>query len=173
MDQLLGEVRSLFGSGRVPRAEDLVKWDGLDQLEKQSAVRFYSGKSWEDVLLHLKRGGTHELEEWSVLHEPSLSYYGRAHLEYLFDTASSSNPDDDFVSQLFHQLYQLAYMHKGSPFTPPQTDLLVRIAKAIPDVAVERGVDSLIDDYVLHNIDLYFEELARGSQSLNRANMPQ
>lgn len=163
MDQLLSEVRRLFGSGRVPSTDALVKWDGFDQFEKECAVRFYSGKTWEDVLLHHRSGGTHELEEWSVLHEPSLSYYGRAHLEYLFNTAGSSTPDDDFVSQLFHQLYQLVYMHKGSPFTPTQTDLLVRIAKAIPVVAIERGVESLIDDYVLHNIKLYLEELARGN----------
>ncbi len=160
MDHLLTEVRSLFGSGHLPNADTLVKWDGFDQLEKGTAVRFYSGKTWEDILLHHQRGGTRELEAWSVLREPSLSYYGRAHLEYVFGTVDSANPDDGFVSNLFHQLYQLVYMHKGSPFTPAKTDLLVRIAKAIPMAAVERGVECLVDDYVMHNIELFLEELA-------------
>jgi hypothetical protein len=163
MDHLLNEVRTLFGSGAAPSANALVKWDGFDQLEKEYAVRFYSGKTWEDVLFHHKSGGANNLEEWSVLHEPSLSYYGRAHLEYLFETSDSVNPDDEFVSQLFHQLYQLTYMYKGSPFTVTQTALLVRIAKTLPIVAVEQGIESLADEYVVHNIELYLEELARDS----------
>ncbi|MFG6447632.1 hypothetical protein ACG0Z6_05175 [Roseateles sp. BYS180W] len=164
MDHLLNEVRSLFGAGAMPSANALVNWDGFDQWDKEYAVKFYSGKTWKDVLAHNNKGGTaHKLEEWSVLCEPSLSYYGRAHLEYLFETADSVTPDDEFVSQFFHQLYQLVYMHKGSPFTASQTDLLVRIAKTLPLVAVERGVESLADDYVVHNIELYLEELTRVS----------
>lgn len=163
MDELLSEVRRLFGLGPVPSEDALVKWDGFDQLDKETAVRFYSGKTWQDVLLHYQGGGTRELEEWSVLAEPALSYYGRAQLEYMFETANIAYPDDDFVSQLFHQLYQLVYMHKRSPFTPTQTDLLVRIAKALPVVASERGVETLVDDYVVHNINLYLKELARDS----------
>jgi hypothetical protein len=161
MDHLLSEVQKLFGLGSVPSANCLVKWDGFDPLEKESAVRFYSGKTWSDVLRHYQRGGTHELEAWAVLSEPSLSYYGRAQLEYLFETVDSACPDADFISQFFHQLYQLAYMHQGSPFTLMQTDLLARIAKALPIVAADRDLDCLIDDYVVHNIDLYLQELSR------------
>ena len=163
MDQLLVEVRRLFGSGSAPSTDTLVIWDGFDQLEKESAIRFYAGKTWADVLRHHRGGGSHELEEWSVLHEPSLSYYGRAQLEYLFETVNSVNPDDHFVSQLFHQLYQLVYMHKGSPFTAAQTSLLVSTARTLPIYAIERDIESLIDDYVVHNIELYLKELAPAS----------
>lgn len=107
MKHLLSELRRLFGSGPMPDASALVRWDGFDQLEKKA--------------------------------------------------------DDDFVSQLFHQLYRLIFMHKGSPFTAAQTSLLASIARDLPIYAVERDVDCLIDDYVVHNIERYLQERARGS----------
>lgn len=163
MDKLLSEVRMLFGSGPAPSATTLVVWNGFDQLEKACAVRFYSGKTWEDVLAENRMGAAHKLEEWSMLNASSLAYYGRAHLEYLFETVEGIDPDDEFVSQLFHQLYQLVYMHNGSPFTDTQTDVLMRIAQTLPIIAAERGKESLIDEYVVYNIELYLRELERGS----------
>jgi hypothetical protein len=114
--------------------------DGFDELEKADAVRFYAGKTWSDVLAHLRSlraeplfRAAYFLEEWSVLAAPALSYYARAHLEYLWETLVDERPDEEFVFHLLGQLYQVFYMHKGSPFSPAQTDLLRRAALWIAD----------------------------------------
>ncbi|MES2890125.1 MAG: hypothetical protein V4739_19170 [Pseudomonadota bacterium] len=159
MQQLLNEVRTLFGSGPVPGAEALVDWDGFDLLDKETAVRFFAGKSWEAVLEHDRGHGPCELEAWSVLRAPLLSYYGRAHLEYLFETTASDSPDDGFVSQLFHQLYQQVHRHKKSPFTAAQTSVLVRIALQLPVQSTAQGMDCLTDDFVVSQIQGYLQAL--------------
>lgn len=146
MDSLHRETMTGFGQGDRPHEGELVLWDGFDQLEKEDAVRFYSGKTWPDVLAHL-RGLKNEpvfraayfLEEWSVLSVPALAYYARAHLEFLWETLGQAQPDEEFIFHLLEQLYQVVYMHKGSPFNPAQTDLLRRVVQRIAEKAATPG----------------------------------
>ena len=142
MESLRLAIAANFGEASQPRSNNIVLWDGFDQLEKESAVRFYAGKSWADVLKHLRGlknepvfGGAYYLEEWSVLTREALPYYLRAHLEFLLETLSSPRPDEEFVFFFLGQLYQVIYMHKGSPFNPAQTLLLQRVAEHVAENA--------------------------------------
>jgi hypothetical protein len=153
MDPLRAEMVTLFGQGERPRESELVIWNGFDENEKQYAVRFYAGKAWLDVLAHLRGlkdawvfGAAYYLEEWSVLSPSALAYHARAHLEFLCETLVSGRPDEEFVLQFFGQLYQVAYMHKGSPFNAAQTDLLRRIAERMAEEAAVPGLFEYPDD---------------------------
>ena len=141
MESLRLEIADHFGVGRQPHSNDVVLWDGFDQLEKEGAVQFYTGKTWSDVLEHLRGlkdervfGAAYYLEEWSVLSQEALLYYLRAHLEFLLETLSSPQPDEEFVFFFFGQLYQVIYMHKGSPFNSAQTLLLQRVAQFVAEI---------------------------------------
>jgi len=61
----------------------------------------------------------------------------RAHLEFLWETLAEEQPDEEFVFHLLGQLYQVFFIHKGSPFSALQTDLLRRIVVWIPDEAAD------------------------------------
>jgi hypothetical protein len=54
MDALRAEIATLFGHSEPPRPGELVRRDGFDEIEKDSAVRFYSGRTWPDVLAHVR-----------------------------------------------------------------------------------------------------------------------
>ena len=133
MQHLRTELEKQFGQATAPpREHDLISWDGFDELEKQSARIFYLGKSWADVLEHLRAPATHHyLEEWSVLSKPALPYYLRAHLEYLFEMLANPQPDGEYIYFFLGQLYQVIYMHKGSPFSAGQTHFLEEVARAL------------------------------------------
>lgn len=122
----------------MPNADTLVVNDGFDELEKEYAIGFYAGKSWQDVLKHLRNlknepvfGAAYYLEEWSVLSKSALSYYIRAHLEFLIDQLSNADPDELFVHSFVAQLYQVAHIYKGSPFNQDETTFLKKVAEAI------------------------------------------
>lgn len=142
MESLYPEVKTAFGEGETPDEDHLVSSDGFDVLEKEDAVRFFGGKSWEGVLAHL-RGlkdepvfrGAYFHEEWSVLSSPALAYYARAYLEFLRETLATEQPDEEFVFYFLGALYQVFYMHKGSPFSPIQTNLLRRLVEHIGEKA--------------------------------------
>ena len=133
MEHLHSELARQFGQARTPPHEnDLISWNGFDELEKQSALDFYLGKSWPEVLDYLRSPNAyHHLEEWSVLSKAALPYYLRAHLEYLFETLTNSHPNGEYIFFLLGQLYQVIYMHKGSPFSAEQTHLLEELAHAL------------------------------------------
>jgi len=148
MNLLSLDIAANFGEGCQPRSSALVLSDGFDQLDKHSAVQFYGGKTWSDVLEHLRSlgdepvfGAAYYLEEWSVLSKEALPYYLRAHLEFMIETLSSPQPDEDFLSLFFHQLYQVIFMHKGSPFNTVQTVLLQRIASSVAENANDHYVE--------------------------------
>jgi hypothetical protein len=142
MESLRLEIAANFGEGHQPHSDDIVQWDCFDQFEKASAFQFYTGKTWSDVLEHLRGlkdepdfGAAYRLEEWSVLSQKALPYYLRAHLEFLLETLSSPQPDEEFIFFFLGALYQVIYMHKGSPFNPAQTLLLQRVAQSVAKIA--------------------------------------
>ena len=53
METLRKAIVSTFGLGEPSLKNDLVLWNGLDQLEKENTVKFYAGKSWLKILTHL------------------------------------------------------------------------------------------------------------------------
>ena len=153
MESLHSEMIAGVGQGDRPQEDELVLWNGLDLLVKEDAVHFYSGKTCEDVLAHLRSlkdeplfRAAYYLEEWSVLSPPALAYYARAHFEFLWETLGQAQPDEEFVFHLLGQLYQVFYMHKGSPFNPAQTDLLRRVARQVGEKALEGFFEDFGDD---------------------------
>ena len=166
MDALGNQIADSFGLGPRPSSTEIVVWDGFDQFEKEGAVKFFEGKSWHDVLAHLRNlknapvfGGAYFLEDWTVLSPTALPYYLRAYLEYLEETLSSLQPDEEFVVQLLAEMYQLIYMHKGSPFTSSQTVLLKNVACLTAERAEALGL-SVCDD-IARLLTQFLGELVR------------
>ena len=131
-----------FGDGEPPEEGELVLWDGFDEPAKEDAVRFFSGKTWPEVLTHLRQlkdapvfGAAYFLEEWSVLRPRALAYYGRAYLDFLQETRESARPDEEFVFYFLGQLYQVFFMHQGSPFDSVLTALLRRVVEQVGEQA--------------------------------------
>ena len=156
MDPLDCEFATAFGAGEPPVEHELVIWDGFDQLEKEDAVRFFQGKAWTDVLAYLQGlrdeplfRGRYYHEEWSVLAPSALAYYARAYLEFLRE-ALAEDENEEFVFYFLGALYQVFYIHKGSPFTAAQTDLLRRIIERVGEIAASLDAfDYFVDDIKL------------------------
>jgi hypothetical protein len=166
MDLLHRDIVRAFGRGERPDKSELVLADGFDELEKESAVGFYSGKAWTDVLAHLQRlkdepvfRGAYFLEEWSVLSPVALAYYARAHLEFLHETLATARPDEEFVFYFLGQLHQIVYMHKGTPFSPTQTDVLRRMVARIGEKAAAGGAFEYFGDDIKHQAETVLAEI--------------
>ena len=153
MDSLHHELMTAFGQGEPPEERELVLWDGFDQPTKEDAVRFFASKAWPDVLAHLRKlrdepvfRGAYFLEEWSVLSPRALAYYARGHLDFLWETLASAQPDEEFTFYFLGQLYQVFHIHKGSPFNPAQTRLLRRVVERIGEQATAGSFEYFRED---------------------------
>lgn len=164
MHSFRAAVAESFGKGTHPTPHDLIVWDGMDQLDKEEAQCFFQNKKWENVLTYLQGLGpvsaAYFLEEWIVLAPNAISYYARAYIEYLIETLSSDDPDVDFVSNLFGQLYQLTYMYKGHlPFAESQIQLLVAICYAAAAIASKDELSSYWEHDIEEQIQKFLQEL--------------
>jgi len=144
MNTLRDAVSQCFGQGTPPSCADLVISDGFDPFEKEDALAFYGGKTWQDVFAYLQGikgnpayGAAYFLEEWAVLNPVYLAYYLRAHLENVLENLASVAPDTEFVLHLLDELRHISRPHKASPFTPAQTALLKRLAQYVRDCAAK------------------------------------
>lgn len=136
MIETRNKIKRLFKVSRfTPKETSLVVWGGYDELEKKSAVDFFNGKDSGRLLADLKKGEACGLEEWSVLALPALTYYASAYFCYLLDSLESDVPDEEFVFYLLGALYQVVYMHKGSPFSAEQTGLIKELVALIEQEA--------------------------------------
>lgn len=156
-----------FGEGERPEEGALVLRDGFDQPTKEDAVRFYSGKTWVDVLAHLRTlkdepvfRGAYFLEEWSVLSPPALAYYARGHLEFLQETLASAQPNEEFIFQFLGQLCQVFHMHKGSLFSPAQTRSLRDVVERIGAKAAAPGSFEYFGDDIRLQVEKVLAGLA-------------
>ena len=162
IDSLKADVKTYFQSTAKPHSGKLVVWDGLDELTKPIAVDFFNGKSWEDLLHYLQNPavGYAYLEEWAVLSPIALAYYLRAYLEFLIETLSGQQDHDEwYISDFFHWQYQMIHMHKGSPLSPMQTAVIVKIAEHVVIEIKDSQRFADIGEGILININLFLKEL--------------
>lgn len=178
MDSLLEAISSTFYKNPAPKT-DVVIWDGYDQLDKETAVEFYAGKSWRMVLKELKKyanpnrnyktlGSPFYLDEWCVLEDSALIYYSRAHLEFLIHYVQTSHchDADTYPLKFFHSLYQVFYMRKANPFNKKQTLLLERVAQftleKIQGIVLDNpDMENTDLDQIIDSIEQYRSELSK------------
>ena len=98
-----------------------------------------------------------------MLSPQALAYYARAYLEFLRETLAAAQQDEEFVFHFLGALYQVFYMHKGSPFSPTQTNLLRRIVERIRDKAAAlEAFDYFVEDIELQAAQVLTEMDAHG-----------
>lgn len=162
LESLRTEIEQAFQSKFPPRTDELVVRDGCDALDKLRAIDFYNKKSWEDVLRYLRTSpaGYSYLEEWSALSPKALAYYLRAYLEFLAEVLTGQNDSQEwYVSEIFHWLYQMVYMHKGSSLSPEQISVVVKIAEhfSVENNYYQRFPE--VGEHIAHNVDMFVQEL--------------
>jgi len=149
MNNFPGRIKSQFKvSHFVPDKTSLVEWDGFDELEKKQAIKFFAGKNSGHLLAHLRRGEAYFLEEWTVLKLEALIHYARAYFDYLIEQLQSDVPDEEFIFFLMGALYQMIYIHKGSPFSRAQTDLI----KELVHYTLKKSEHNPLFEYFKHDI---------------------
>ena len=136
MNALRDNIERYFGSTSMPKAGELVEWNGLDDLDKSAAVKAFDGKPWNVLYEYLANGDTEwsssvRLEEWSCLSPRALRYYSRPYLLYLLDTLVDENPNDEFVASLFFELRQAIRVNGGAIFDNSQKMVLRQVAQLV------------------------------------------
>ncbi len=168
MIKLQKEVESCFKTRHKAGTDQVVIFDGFDALEKEGAVKFFSRKTKKDVLEYLQSrkgdmiaGGDYQLEEWSVLKQNARYYYLQAYLEFLLETQSENEPDEGYISDFFHQLYQTVYMYGREAYSNDQKALLRKISTyTLETVKKHTGIEYWGDD-VKDNVDMFLSELEK------------
>lgn len=158
----------------APSTAALVKNDGWDELDKDAALRFFPGKSWQDLLNHLRSIDNHPtlgacfmLEEWSVLEPPAISYYARAYLEHLIDTVESEDPDDRYIHEFFGSLYQIVYSARHESMPEAEWEIFSHVAHCIADRQWATSIDA---DYAPESARIFLAELAAKRPGLAKSN---
>ena len=75
------------------------------------------------------------------------------------ETIESENPDEPFISELLMAMYQVVYMHKGSPFSASETDIIKNVVSFIAEAATEKGITGYYDGDIKSGEERSFNEL--------------
>jgi len=164
MPEFLTKITSNFGNTKILTNKDsLVDWDGYDELDKKGAIKYFSRKDRDNVLNHLREGGAYYLEEWCVLNKVALSCCAYAYLKHFIETLDSEEPDEEFVIFFIAQLYQVVYMHKGSPFTSIQTEIIKDLVLYAVQKAKTVKYFEYFSEDISENGQQFFNELSKYS----------
>lgn len=96
-----------------------------------------------------------------MLNTIALSYFARAYFEYMIETLNSKEPDEEFVFFLIGELYQIIYMHKGSPFSTAQTEVVKNLVQYAAQEANNRNHFEYFSEYIQENAQQFFNELSK------------
>lgn len=172
---ILSAIRTLFPGVHAPSTAELVKNDGWDELDKDAALQFFPGKSWQDLLMHLRSitdhptlGGWYLLEEWAVLEPAAISYYARAYLEHLVESVESEAPDEFYISEFFGSLYQIVYSARHERMPDAEWETFRQVAHSI---ATREWATSIDADFAPESAREFLAELASKRPGLFKGNL--
>jgi hypothetical protein len=101
-------------------------------------------------------------KEWAVLSPRALAYYARAYLDFLWDTwdtLAGAQSNEEFTFYFLGQLYQVFYIHKGSPFSPAQTNLLRQVVEHSGEKAATSGSFAYYGEDIRHQVEQVLSEM--------------
>jgi hypothetical protein len=130
--QVLNRIQAAFLDRGVPAPASLVVFDGFDQLDKETAVEAFAGRTREEVAALIGRGprgyeGLWGIEELAFLEPAPLQYYLEPFLRHLL-TQEHRAPQDLSYWLSFHLAEALA--RRGPEiFDGPQQQAVVELAR--------------------------------------------
>jgi hypothetical protein len=149
--ELIERIAAAFPDRGVPPEASIVTFDGWDQLDKESAVRAFAGKTREQIDALIGKGprgfeGLWGIEELEMLEPPALQYYVAPFLRVM--VVHQSSEPDDFSHFLAYQLSEILKRRGSSAFTEEQRELLADIASHF--VVLVNGTDEWAASHRAH-----------------------
>ena len=130
--RLLERIQEAFPDQGAPSPSSLVAVDGFDQLDKESALEAFGGRTREQVARLVGSGpagwqGLWGIEELESLEPLALRYYVEPFLRHL--VAEESSRPEDLSFWLGYHLAEVARRRGPEIFDPLQRQVLVEIAR--------------------------------------------
>ena len=124
-------LAAAFRNEARPAAEAIVNFDGFDQLDKQSALAAFAGKTRDEVAALVGAGptgiqGLWGIEDLQVLEPAALRYYVEPFLRHLLSRAFDI--EDDFSYFLAYHLAEAVRRRGPEVFTADQRVAVAEMA---------------------------------------------
>jgi len=120
-------IRIYFNASKIPSKDELVKFDGFDQLEKENAVERFLGKSWDEILNQIPAGGFGtqcDIEELGVMEPYGLQYYLKSYLLYCIKNEAEPRYENETVYFLIWTLKEIFRLRGVEVFTVEQRPVI-------------------------------------------------
>jgi hypothetical protein len=118
----------------VPGRDELVDFDGFDELDKKSAVKEFLGKSQAEVYQEIKTGtfgSVSVIESWAVLKPAALTFYMAPYLKYLACDIDDDPNEDETAHDFFYYLNEFIRIYGPIPLNRKQRDVLLDLIGAL------------------------------------------
>jgi hypothetical protein len=130
--EIVGRILGAFPDRGLPPRDSLVVFDGFDQLDKESALATFAGKTRDQVGELVGRGpggwmGLWGIEELSVLEPAALQYYLEPFL--LFLAREEYTTPEDVSFWLSYHLCEQVRLRGPDIFDAPQREVLIELAR--------------------------------------------
>lgn len=137
---LADQLREAFAVQSMPQIQTLIRRDGFDDLEKDSATKLFSGRTRKEIARTIEHSLA-GIEELLVLEEAPLHYYVLPFLTYLISLRNE--PDSNFSLYLSFTLAEIIRTRGLDIFTPNQVVALSRLCRHMIEKLGEVNEDEL------------------------------
>ena len=132
---LRSAIEESFSNVTMPTKEELVHFDGYDQLDKEHAVETFLNKSREDILKvfteenTIKSFGTFsDIEDLIVLTPKGVHYYIEPYFTHLLNSFEESKIDYEYLNSLLFAIIQILERDNPDIFTQEQYVVLSELS---------------------------------------------
>ncbi len=130
MNSLTETVKNNFGLGPPPSREDLVHFDGFDELDKNHAIEVFLGKTTEDVARALSenRFGTQsDIEDIFVMEPAGYQYYLAPYLIQVLRNETDDSEDLQLAGFVISTVSEIIRVRGVVAFTQGQIATLLSL----------------------------------------------
>ena len=130
MNSLIETIKNNFGLGPPPSREDLVHFDGFDELDKKHATEVFLGKTTEDVAKALSENRFRtqsDIEDIFVMEPAGYQYYLAPYLIQILRNETDDSEDLQLAGFVMYTVSEIIRVRGVVAFTQGQIATLLSL----------------------------------------------
>ena len=156
MKRLIELVQHHFGVGSPPSSDDLVEFDGFDELDKEHALAVFLGKTIDDISRALADdllGTQSDVEDLFVMKPAGYQYYLAPYLIRIIHNERDESEDLQLAGFVVFTIREIVRVRGAEAFSPGQRAALSEVGEYLAERCKQKSHEDIWAGSILRDLE--------------------
>ena len=171
MKSLIQLVQNNFGLDAPPSSDNLVKFDGFDELDKTHALEVFLGKTTDDISRALADdllGTQSDIEDIFVMEPAGYQYYLAPYLIRIIQNEKDESEDFQLAGFVIFNIREIVRVRGVEAFSKGQCAALAEIGDYLTEQCKQKNREDIWAEPLLKDLEFLVKSTLYGNLPSNR-----